>query len=431
MKLTGNSLAVLAAAAALPLTASAVSSGSGPDKDGKYWIRAKGIEASFIPYGASVSNLFINDRYGIQRDLVGGFDNATYYGIDKQHPHFGGVPGRYANRIKNSTFVIDGKTYHTPPNENPTKAAPNGSDTLHGGPDGWDWRNFTVSAHTATSITFSIVDPDGKEGFPGEVVSHITYTVQENQWDFKMVALATTKKTPIMLSSHTYWNLDGFANNETQTALNHTLHLPYSGQRVDVDGFLIPTGDILANKKNTANDFWSQPKQLGKGFQQSGIKENCGNNCTGFGKDSDIFLHVIKGGNRKHIELIETSDTCYLVNRDALGPFDWRTEGPVASLSSPWSGIHLDVYSDQTAFQVYSCNGQNGTLALKKTQGLHNNKHFPRTIPKYGCLVMEVEDWIDGINNPEWGRKQIWGPDDGPYVVQASYRFSIDGKKSS
>ncbi|KAL7936024.1 diphthamide biosynthesis protein 1 [Trichoderma chlorosporum] len=400
MKLTGNSLAILAAAA-LPLTASAATAGSGPDKDGKYWISAKGIEASFIPYGASISNLFINDRYGIQRDLVGGFDNATYYSIDKQHPHFGGVPGRYANRIKNSTFVIDGTTYHTIPNENPTKAAPNGSDTLHGGPDGWDWRNFTVSAHTATSITFSIVDPDGKEGFPGEVVSYITYTVQENQWDFKMVALATTKKTPIMLSSHTYWNLDGYANNETQSALNHTLHLPYSGQRIDVDGFLIPTGDILANKQNTANDFWSQPKQLGKGFQQSGIVNNCGNNCTGF-------------------------DTCYLVNRDALQPFDWKTEGPVASLSSAWSGIHLDVYSDQTAFQVYSCNSQNGTLALKKTQGLHNNKKFPRTIPQYGCLVMEVEDWIDGINNPEWGRKQIWGPDDGPQPEMEDDRALVD-----
>ncbi|GFP58301.1 2-(3-amino-3-carboxypropyl)histidine synthase subunit 1 [Trichoderma asperellum] len=392
MKLTSNSLALLAAASAVPFAAGDASTGSGPDKNGKYWIRAKGIEASFIPYGASISNLFINDRYGIQRDLVGGFDNATYYGIDKQHPHFGGVPGRYANRIKNSTFTIDGTTYHTVPNENPTKAAPNGSDTLHGGPDGWDWRNFTVTSHTPTSITFSIVDPDGKEGFPGEVVSHITYTVQPNQWDFVMVAQATTKKTPIMLSSHTYWNLDGFANNETQTALNHTLHLPYGGQRVGVDGFLIPTGDIVANKKGTANDFWSEPKQLGKGFQQSGIKENCGNNCTGF-------------------------DTCYLTNRGALGNFDWRTEGPVASLSSAWSGIHLDVYSDQDAFQVYSCNGQNGSMALKTTQGLHNNKKFPRTIPQYGCLVMEVEDWIDGINNPEWGRKQIFGPGDAPALV--------------
>lgn len=285
MKLTNSLAAVLAAASAVSAT-----SGSGPDKNGKYWIRAKGIEASFIPYGASISNLFIHDRYGIQRDLVGGFDNASYYSIDRQHPHFGGVPGRYANRIKNSTFSIDGKTYHTPPNENPTPAAPNGTDTLHGGPDGWDWRNFTVAAHTSTSITFSIVDPDGKEGFPGEVVSYITYSVQESQWDFKMVALATTKKTPIMLSSHTYWNLDGYANNQTQTALNHTLHLPYSGQRVGVDGFLIPTGNILANKKDSANDFWSKPKQLGKGFQQSGIKNNCGNNCTGFGRDFSYFV---------------------------------------------------------------------------------------------------------------------------------------------
>lgn len=63
-------------------------------------------------------------------------------------------------------------------------------------------RNFTVVAHTADSITFSIVDPDGKEGFPGEVVSYITYTVTAHTWHIKMVALATTKKTPIMLSSH-------------------------------------------------------------------------------------------------------------------------------------------------------------------------------------------------------------------------------------
>jgi hypothetical protein len=63
-------------------------------------------------------------------------------------------------------------------------------------------RNFTVVSHTKDSITFSIVDPDGKEGFPGEVISYITYTVTPWQWHFKMVAFALTKKTPIMLSSH-------------------------------------------------------------------------------------------------------------------------------------------------------------------------------------------------------------------------------------
>ena len=63
-------------------------------------------------------------------------------------------------------------------------------------------RNFTVDAHTKDSITFSIVDPDGKEGFPGEVISYVTYTLSPYTWHIKMVALSTQKKTPIMLSSH-------------------------------------------------------------------------------------------------------------------------------------------------------------------------------------------------------------------------------------
>lgn len=203
--------------------------------------------------------------------------------IDPVHPHFGGVPGRYANRIKNSTFEIDGVTYRVSANENPTPEAPDGADTLHGGKDGWDWRNFTVESYTCDSITFSIVDPDGKEGFPGEVVSYITYTLGDMTWDFKMVAIATTKKTPIMLSSHTYWNLDGFANNETNTVFDHELWMPYSGQRVGADNILIPTGDILANQPGSVNDFWSAPKAIGANITSPDLVGNCGFNCTGYG----------------------------------------------------------------------------------------------------------------------------------------------------
>lgn len=204
--------------------------------------------------------------------------------VDKVHPHFGGVPGRYANRIKNSSFEIDGETFHITPNENPTPEAPLGADTLHGGKDGWDWRNFSVVAYTSSSITFSIVDPDGKEGFPGEVVSYITYSLGNYTWDFKMVAIATTKKTPIMLSSHTYWNLDGFANNETQTIFDHELHMPYSGQRIDADNILIPTGNVLANQPGSVNDFWSKPKAIGANITAPELEGNCGFNCTGYGE---------------------------------------------------------------------------------------------------------------------------------------------------
>ena len=60
---------------------------------------------------------------------------------------------------------------------------------------------------------------------------------------------------------------------------------------------------------------------------------------------------------------------------------------------------------------MYSCNGQNSSMTVKKTQGLHDGT-FERTIPKYGCVVLEVEDWIDAINQPEWQRsgKQIYEP---------------------
>jgi aldose 1-epimerase len=149
-----------------------------------------------------------------------------------------------------------------------------------------------------------------------------------------MVAFATTKKTPIMLSSHTYWNLDGFANPDTPTALNHSLHLPYSGQRIGCDGILIPNGTILPNEQYGLNDFWSGPKQLGANFSNPDLLGNCGTNCTGY-------------------------DTAYLVNRAQLGPYDWHA-APVASLSSNFTGINIDIYSDQEAFQVYTCGGQNG-----------------------------------------------------------------------
>lgn len=179
----------------------------GPDGNGKYEISAEGIRANFIPYGASISNLFINDSSGIERDIVAGFDNASYYTIDRQHPHFGGVPGRYANRIKNSSFVIDDTTFHILPNEHPEPGYPQGVDTLHGGPDGWDWRNWTVVEHTTDSITFGITDPDGEQGFPGKVISSVTYTLTNRTWHLRMTALPTTKKTPIMLSSHVCCNI--------------------------------------------------------------------------------------------------------------------------------------------------------------------------------------------------------------------------------
>jgi len=140
------------------------------------------------------------------------------------------------------------------------------------------------------------------------------------------------------------------------------------------------------------------------------------------------FLPVsLSVGEISNLTIRIKTDNCYLVNRpnDQAGAQNWRTPGNyVARLQSAWS----DVYSDQDAFQMYSCNGQNGSMAIKTTQGIFDDPDFPRTIPKYGCVVLEVQDWIDGINHPEWGRerKQLFEPGGDPYVLQASYRFSIN-----
>jgi aldose 1-epimerase len=88
-----------------------------PGSDGKYEISSTGIRAKFIPYGAGISNLFVKGSDGVERDVVLGWDNASYYTIDKWHDHYGGIPGRYANRIKNASFEIDGTTYKVDANE--------------------------------------------------------------------------------------------------------------------------------------------------------------------------------------------------------------------------------------------------------------------------------------------------------------------------
>lgn len=338
------------AAAFLPLLTSAqqipttAGNGSAVLPNGKYQISSNGICANFIPYGASLSNLWIQDINGTERDIVLGFDNVTAYNDSAWHPHLNGVPGRYANRIKNGTFTIDGETYHTSLNDN------HGLDTLHGGVLGWDWRNWTVVAHTTDSITFSLVDEDGEQGFPGQVIAYVTYTLTPYQWHLRMTAVSTTKKSPIMLSSHTYWQLDGFQNPNTPLALNWTLSLPYAGQRVAIDNIEIPTGDILANTQDGVFDFWSKPKQIGANITSPDLLGACGFNCTGY-------------------------DQCFPFNRDAqLGfSYDWR-QAPVATMASPWSGIQVDVYTDQRALQVYSCNNMNGTKHHQPK--LHPNRHI-------------------------------------------------------
>lgn len=170
--------------------------GTQAGQDGKYTISANGIRASFIPYGASITNLFVNDTLNLERDIVVGYDNAQDYLAATINRHLGGITGRYTNRIANASFMLDGMQYRT--------IADEGNSTLHSSLDGWDSRNWTLVAHTTDSITFSIAEPGDTDGCPGKVVAYVTHTVVDvprPRWLVRIVALSLTETSPLMLAS--------------------------------------------------------------------------------------------------------------------------------------------------------------------------------------------------------------------------------------
>lgn len=378
--------------------------GSNADHFKSYTIKAENITAKLIPHGARLTSLLVPDRDGNVQDVVVGYDDPKEYLHDSEtnRTFFGAVVGRYANRIKNGTFTIDDNAYNVPENEN------DGADTLHGGVVGYDMRNWTVTSHSESSITFTLLD-QGFEKFPGDVITHATFSVstektQSNpkglpQLTSKLVALSLTEKTPIMLSNHIYWNLNAFK--ESNVLKDTTLQLPLSQRFVGGDSILIPNGTIhdVENTYQGALDFTS-PKLIGKDIEKT--YDLCGAGCTGY-------------------------DTCFLVDRPST--YASNSLATVLSASSSSTGISLDVATNQAALQIYTCSGQNGSIATKKSQAKRNKDEGGDAgathINKYGCFVIETEDWIDGINNPEWGRVpyQVFGPDDGPAVNWATYQF--------
>lgn len=357
------------------------------------------IRATFLPYGASLAELWVKDRDGHWQDVVLGFDNMTNYGTDVVHPFMGPIVGRYANRIKNGTFEVGGKTYHTPLNENNV-------DTLHGGTKGYDRASWKISHLCAGSVTFTHHDPAGNQGFPHEVNTTVVYTLEaDSKWDVQISAISSGA-TPVMLAAHDYWNLNPKslinATASDRPILDHVLHMPYSTNYIKTDGILIPTGEV-PSVEDTPYDFRTATAFSENFNKTEGV---CGTGCTGW--DS---CFVMKDGH--------PSDKAALI------------------LYSPQSGIKLSLYTNQVAWQVYTGSGiavpSKGLIPRKRVHGgqIENVEGDDQTPEKYyenySAVVLEAEDWIDGINNPEWGRKKEQVLKEGEtYDWHTTYSFSVD-----
>jgi aldose 1-epimerase len=177
--------------------------GSLPDNQPveEYTLTDPQLEVKLITFGAHVTSILAPDRTGKKADVVLGYDTLEGYLRDNK-TYMGSIVGRYGNRIANGAFTLEGKQYHLPQN--------NGVNTLHGGTDGFDRRNWTAK-QIPDGVEFTLVSKDGDQGFPGTLTNHVRYTLKGDALHIDYSA-TTDKPTVVNLTNHSYFNLTGSGN---------------------------------------------------------------------------------------------------------------------------------------------------------------------------------------------------------------------------
>ncbi|MDM3870067.1 aldose epimerase family protein [Porticoccus sp. W117] len=305
-----------------------------------------GMRVAIMDLGATIVELHTPDRDGNLADITLGFDNPGQYLTDS--PYFGAIVGRYANRIKDGKFTLEGQDY--------SLAVNNGPNALHGGLVGFDkrlWRSQGKSSGSDASVTFSLVSEDGDEGYPGTLKVQVTYTLDDSN-RLRVDYLATTDKTTVVnLSQHAYFNLNGHGAGEI---IGHQLMLNAS-HYTPVDATLIPTGEI-ATVVDTPMDF-RQAKTIGRdiavGHQQLAF-----------------------GGGYDHNWVLDKSGT--------------ESLQLAASAYTPKTGRTMAIYTDQPGIQFYAGNFLDGTVTGKDGVVYHYRNGF--------CL--ETQHYPDSPNQPNF-----------------------------
>ena len=302
---------------------------------------ANGLKARIIDYGAILVSLEVPDRKGKLADIALGFDDIdSYVG---RNPLFGAIVGRYANRIANASFTLDGVEYKLTANA--------GKNHIHGGGnkrfDKVVWKGHPSQNDEGVCVKLTHLSKDGEEGFPGNLDCIVTYTLT-NKNELKISYKATTDKpTIINLTNHSYFNLAGAGNGDVrghEIMINAELYTP-AGEG------LIPTGEIRS-VKNTPLDF-TEPKTIGSRIDQ--LKETRG------------------------------YDHNYVLNK-SKGPLDLASR-----VYEPASGRVMEVYTTEPGMQFYTANGMRG---IKGKDGKVYQRH-------YG-FCLETQHFPDSPNKPHF-----------------------------
>jgi aldose 1-epimerase len=293
---------------------------------------ANGVEVKIITYGGIITSIRIPDRSGSFANVVLGFDNLADY--EQKNPYFGTITGRFANRIANATFSLNGETYKLAANE--------GANTLHGGLKGFDKRVWSAK-EIPNGVELSYLSPDGEEGYPGNLSVTVTYTLTENSELCIDYRATTDKATVVNLTNHTYFNLAGSGSiYDHEVMLNADHYTP-------VNDSLIPTGEI-APVVGTPLDF-RQMRRIADRIRSS-------------------HPQMVLGRGYDHNFVLNRSDDGELTL--------------AARVKEPNSGRVIEVQTTEPAIQLYTGNFINGTLVgsggetYRQGDGLClETQHFP------------------------------------------------------
>lgn len=297
-----------------------------------YTLKNGGLEMKVSSFGARVLSLLVPDRTGQMADVIVGYETLQEYESLPGERFFGAAIGRLANRLAGGCFTLDGKVYRTSQNDH--------WNTLHGGYVGFDRKEWDVEEVTPSAISFSLMDPNGQEGWPGMLQVQMRYELTPEN-GFKVSYRAVTNlPTLCNLTHHSFFNLTGDAS---RPITGHELQIAADAY-LPVDGELIPTGEIRP-VEGTPFDF-RKAKAIGR----------------------DI---------------------------DAAGGYDhnWCLSGEglrkVASLYEPLSGRRVEVITDQPGIQFYSGNFFDGSYAGKGGVPIGHRC----------ALALETQAWPDGIHH--------------------------------
>ncbi len=268
----------------------------------------QGVSVDVTNYGAALVSIFVPDKQGSFEDVILGYNSVHDYQAD-QYYH-GAIVGRYANRIAEARFSIDGQEYRLSRN--------NGVHTLHGGPTGFG-RKVWNAEKRGNQLMLDYFSEDGEEGYPGNLEVAVCYTLNDNNALVIDFEAKTDKPTVVNLTNHAYFNLGG---SRKQEIANHILWL-------NADKFTpksaegIPTGEYLKVKK-TPMDFTS-PKPIGKdiGASYPQLSQGRGydhnfvlNNETG---DLIKAAEVFDPASRRCLEVLTTMPGVQFYTADYLG----------------------------------------------------------------------------------------------------------------